>query len=541
MAASQLSSTEVREESSEDFPLPVKAIALAALVVAAFFFFWLWGYPVEDASMLFTYSENIAAGEGVVYNPGGEAVDGASDLLLAFVLAALRFIGLPVEMGAALVNAVSLGFIVFAVFSVWKRTGFAGRWAAPGAVVLLLSSTPVFLLGATGFGTLFFAALVTLVAFLAVTLGSQPTLGSLAVVGGAVALAGMDRIEGFILGGAVVFAHSVATKSLRTLLVPAGIALSLALVWFTWRWNYFGYPLPNPFYKKGGFNPGSVPVSIYYVSVLGAPWLLVLGLGVRTKGARRHALSYVFLVVVPWPALWILLSNEMNLGGRFQFPVVPVAAVLSSVVAAQLAAIEPKYGRMNGLRIAVVAFGLMAVIGADLRLSELSVLRALRRAGFHEQVAEAFQTATGGTATLVTTEAGMVAWKTDLEVTDLWGLNDKRIAHDGILVPSEIAKLRPDLLFSHPGKLDSLAEGVSSTSEESWERMNAYLYCFAQANGFEPIAVWNLNGDWWVVHAAGDASFTPALRQRLAEITLKAQRPDISATTLPSINDCPQR
>ncbi len=152
--------------------------------------------------MLFTYSENIATGEGVVYNPGGEAVDGASDLLLAFVLAALRFVGLSVEIGAALVNAASLGFIAFAVWSAWKRTGIGRRWAAPGAVVVLLATTPVIYLGATGFGTLFFAALVTLVAFLAVRLGPQPTFGQLAAVGGAVALAGMDRIEGFVLAGA---------------------------------------------------------------------------------------------------------------------------------------------------------------------------------------------------------------------------------------------------------------------------------------------------------------------------------------------------
>lgn len=549
MSSAQLTVTNVREESSENFPSLARAVALAALVVTAFLFFWLWGYPVEDAAMLFTYSENIATGEGVVYNPGGEAVDGASDLLLAFVLAALRFVGLPVEMGAALVNAASLGFIAFAVWFAWRRTGIGGRWAAPGAVVVLLATTPVVYLGATGFGTLFFAALVTLVAFLAVRLGSQPTFGQLAAVGGAVALAGMDRIEGFVLAGAVVFAQSVTTRSLRTLLVPAGIAVSVALVWFAWRWSYFGYPLPNPFYKKGGLSPGSLTFSLRYILLFGAPWLLILTAGAFIPKSRRLALTYLFLVVAPWTIIWGLLSNEMNLAGRFQFPAIPVAAVLTASAASlmnaglcELRAADARWKRWaTALQVVAIGTGVMILLSAVL-VTQLEVrgLKTIREASFHQEVAGALQASTEGSGTLVTTEAGMVAWKTDLQVTDLWGLNDKRIAHDGLLVPSEIADLQPDLLFSHPVKLDFLAEGVSSTSEESWERMNAYLYCFAQTNGYEPIAVWNNGGDYWVVHASADASFKPALQQRLAEIKRNGKSPDTSGVALPSINDCPQ-
>ncbi len=58
-------------------------------MIGASGFFTTWGHVVEDAGTVFDCSETIAAGEGIVDVPGGEAVDGATDLVLTFALAAL--------------------------------------------------------------------------------------------------------------------------------------------------------------------------------------------------------------------------------------------------------------------------------------------------------------------------------------------------------------------------------------------------------------------------------------------------------------------
>ena len=52
----------------------------------------------------------------------------------------------------------------------------------------------------------------------------------------------------------------------------------LGAVYFFWRWSYFGYPLPNPFYVKGGGSlyPSSLLESIRNVSRLSGPFLPIL-------------------------------------------------------------------------------------------------------------------------------------------------------------------------------------------------------------------------------------------------------------------------
>lgn len=527
-------------------PSSVWVLSLVGLVVGSFLMYWLWGYPVEDASMLFAYSENIAAGHGVVYNPGGETVDGASDLLFAFILAGLKLLGLPVDVGAALVNAVGLGFMVFAVWASWKRAGLGSHRFGLGAVAVLLVPIPFLVYGATGFGTLFFASLVTLVVFLLLRMSSVPTTAQLVLVGGAIALAGMDRIEGFFLGGIIVLAHSVATRSWRTLLIPGATAMVIAVAWFSWRWSYFGYPLPNAYYKKGTLNQDLLRSSFAPIVRFGAPWLLVLAIGIFVRHVRRFALSYLFIVVAPWLLIWILVSNEMNLAGRFQVPVVPALAALSSRLAPVIGEVQTLWDRWRRetRHLAVLsAIGILcmaAVLGVWRIRTEAVQLSNLRNASFHEEIALAISRASGNSGNLVTAEAGMTAWKTDLFVTDLWGLNHKEIAHRGLLKPDEIAALSPEIVFAHPGDPKVFEKGVSGTSDESFDRLTVYLFCFVQANSFEPVAIWKGPNEnhWWVVLSSSDSVLQTRLRQELSQVAINGEYPTVTPIDLPVVDDC---
>lgn len=535
------------ESGTERLGLPI-AIS-GVLVVASFFFFWLWGHPVEDAAMLFTYSENIADGEGIVYNPGGERVDGASDLLLALLLAGLKLLGIPVQAGCALVNAASLGFIAFAIWTSWSMWSPRFRLSSPSALVVFLFTTPIFYFGTTGFGTLFFSALIAIVALIVVHIGPQPSWIHLSMLGVAITVAGMDRVEGFWLGGAIVFAYSVGLKSLRLLIVPMVVSVVLALCWFTWRWAYFGWPLPNPLYKKGGLNQVALRASIRYIGVFALPWYLLLAAGLITKGTRRLSLSLGLVVLGSWTALWGLVSNEMNLAGRFQFPVVPVLAIVVPNVLMHSASEWGFGGRLKKLcgggqrlvKKSAVILLVMAVLGSTALVSRAQIagLTRIRIASFHEEVADALQTATTGFGRIVTTEAGMIAWKTDLYVVDLWGLNNKQVTHQGLLRPNDIAGLSPDYLFSHPVSTKFLDRGVSGTQEGSWGRMNANLFCFAQANGFEPVAIWGIDEkDLWVMHARRDAPGLELLRQLLRGVKEGGSPPEAVTVDLPLVANC---
>ncbi len=494
--------------------------------------------------MVFNYSDNIAAGYGVVYVPGGEKVDGASDLLFTFVLAGLVWLGMPVQVGAAVVNGLSLGVIALLVFLSWRRGSLGRHWLPIAAVGVLLATTPVFFLGAAGFGTLFFAALAATTAYLVQRADANASLTALVSIGISVAVTGLDRIEGFLLAGLIVLAEAFATKSLRLVAIPAVTAGLIAIAWFSWRWSYFGYPLPNPFYRKSGIYLGSAKVAFVAVLEFAAPWIPLFAAGVLCTSTRRRMLSYFALIVVPWTSIWVFLSNEMNVANRFQFPIAPILVVLCGTM------IEPIIQNSKGLLDRFGAQGLRRFTASTLAFLSFMALTTwpttimaqhqwIQAATYHQAVTDAINRASLDSELIATTEAGMVAWRSRLPVVDLWGLNDKRIAHKGLLSPSDIAKLGPQILWSHLGRVETLAAGEGEVKDGSWDRMNINLFCFAERNGFEPAAIWREEiDDWWVVLAKSGTPLLDRLRKELSRVQMDGSDASFN-TSIPAVRDCP--
>ena len=118
--------------------------------------------PHEDAAMLFAYSENVANGSGIVFNPGGSPVDGSSDLLFMLLIALGLSSGASVFLAASVLNAASLATIFVSVWWSWERYSGLRRWhnAVPAVVACV---GPLVLISVAGFGTAFFAGLASLV------------------------------------------------------------------------------------------------------------------------------------------------------------------------------------------------------------------------------------------------------------------------------------------------------------------------------------------------------------------------------------------
>ena len=80
--------------------------AAASLLLLLFVAVYVWtaldlrGRPEEDAAMLMRYSRHLAAGQGIVWNVGEKAVDGATDFLFMVVLAAVHALGPSLETAA---------------------------------------------------------------------------------------------------------------------------------------------------------------------------------------------------------------------------------------------------------------------------------------------------------------------------------------------------------------------------------------------------------------------------------------------------------
>jgi len=245
-----------------------------------------------------------------------------------------------------------------------------------------------------------------------------------------------------------------------SLFAPIGIC------YFMWRWHYFGYLLPNPFYVKGGGHLHFDGLKSSFGNVCRMLWpaIPIAALSLRTRGSRRN----LFLVMVPvvlFTAIWVLLSNENNHLMRFQFPLVPIVLIsLPSLV----------WGLSSQLRLPrladlpdAVRFAATASLVCYLLIS-MFVFRQIY--GIAADVASGivYPTAMRKFAdkgyTMAVTEAGQFPFYSKWKAIDVLGLNDAHIAHEGIS-EQYLDRYQPELMMYHLSSAVSYPNFVAELHE----------------------------------------------------------------------------
>jgi hypothetical protein len=478
----------------------------AGLLLLVFVGWYVWaeldlrGRPEEDAAMLMRYSRHLAAGHGIVWNIGEKPIDGATDFLFMAVLAAVHGLGPSLEASARAIGLVAHAATVWLVFwSARRQFGASRAWALVPAVFIGIGPGLRHL--AAGYGTPLFALTATVAWILACHLAraedgreARPALGfALAALA-----MGLARPEGVFLGGFMLLAvlgyrRGAGAKAIvgRFLLV----FLTLGLLYFLWRWHYFGYPLPNPFYKKGGgtLHWHSLRQSWKNLWALGWPFLWLLPLGLAVRRAHRAA----FLVALPlvlFVTLFVLISDETNYVMRFRYPILPVLLIGCVPVAQALLASSPR--PFPPAVASIVPLLLAAALGFAQHRSYRYV--APQRLGLYDAGLVLHDYAARGFA-LVTTEAGLLPLVSEWRAVDAWGLNDQYIAHRGGIDEAYLDRYRPELIVFHAYFSPRVADHGERVETRSlgrpWYRMVMTLKAYAEKNGYELAACFGRN-EW---------------------------------------------
>lgn len=212
-------------------------------------------HPSEDAAILLRYADHLATGNGIVWNKGEQPVDGATDFLLMAAVAGLARCGASIE---AAVRGLGLAsHIATVVLVYWAARRFSAGGPLIAAVAAgFLALGPGLRYVEAQFGTPFFALFAAVSWAFILALRERPDSRPLGVGYALASLTmGLIRPEGVFLA-VFMLAGLVLVDGLRKqAFAVAAFTASFAVLgggYFLWRWNYFGYPLPNPFYKKGG-------------------------------------------------------------------------------------------------------------------------------------------------------------------------------------------------------------------------------------------------------------------------------------------------
>ena len=467
------------------------------------------GRPEEDAAMLLRYSQHLAAGRGIVWNVGEAPVDGATDFLFMLLVAALHALGVGLETSARAIGLVSHAATVLLVYAGARFLfGLDRPWALVPAVFLAVGPGLRHL--AACYGTPFFALFATLAWLFACRLalveeGRERGLALAFAL--AALLSGLARPEGVFLGGFMLLAVLVARGGRGARAIASRfllVFLTLGLAYFLWRWSYFGYPLPNPFYKKGAgvLHWHSLRQSWKNLWALGWPLVALLPLGLLVRTARRAAV-FATLPVLLFVSLFVLISDETNYVMRFRYPILPVILIGCVPVAQALAArareAAPRLASIPAWVAWPAALGLAGLLASGEHRAYRFV--APRRTGLYEAALVLRDYAPRGFA-LVTTEAGLLPFYSEWRAVDAWGLNDRHVAHHGGIDEAYLDRYRPEVIVFHaffsPGVPEHGERVETRSLGRPWYRMIMTLKGYAESRGYELAACFGRNA--WDTH-----------------------------------------
>ncbi|HEU4723671.1 MAG TPA: hypothetical protein VFU59_00090 [Candidatus Eisenbacteria bacterium] len=240
-------------------PLVLLGLALAAILLAihvrAYFFL------TDDAFISFRYAQNLSQGHGLVFNPGGERVEGYTNLLWVLILAGFDALGLAPERVANVLSvAATAALVALVVRFVWTRAPRGQAWVALLPALFLASTRSFAVWASSGLETRLFELLLVAGLFRLVEAmeaheeSGPPRLGAAPWLFG---LAALTRPDGALIGGCVMLA-AAGYRGWTARRAPWGDLAAwwplLALVGANtaFRLAYYGEWLPNTYYAKVG-------------------------------------------------------------------------------------------------------------------------------------------------------------------------------------------------------------------------------------------------------------------------------------------------
>lgn len=412
----------------------------------------------DDAMVSMRYARNLAQGYGLVWNPGGDRVEGFTNPLWVLYMALVHLLPLDSTKTSLAIQITAACLLAANLCAVHRLATVltASRMAAWGSVVLTATYLPINNWSLQGMEVAVLLPLVTTCSVLAIdaldtgvfrrSLYLLLTLGTLVRPDMAVTFAA------FLL----FMATADPIRRRRHLAWGLGLLLSACAIQTLLRMWYYGDIVPNTYYLKLTGVAWNIRVARGAYVLLQFIWkadalLVALPFVLAIRGDRRV-----------WLVLWILVTQmaySVYVGGdaweywggtnRYILIAMPgffivLAAALARIASSLAAFIHDEKGWAPGGRVtpwlfalaiayAVVSLNSIHGIGA---LTEAMLIRPSLHAGNggenqrDVEQALALRRATTADAKVAVVRAGTIPYFADRPAVDLLGKNDARVARE---------------------------------------------------------------------------------------------------------------
>ena len=418
-------------------------------------------YPAEDAAILFQFSENFAQTGSITYNLNGYPAEGATDFLWMIILGIMNFIGFDTYFASTILSMFSL---VGTAYILYKMINTNNKYYFYVFLALLLS-LPMTPSAIQGFSPLFFGFFITLSAYFLIMNKSKYLFAS-------TLLLTLVRPDGIVFTVPLILSYFALNKNTirYDLVLVIKYFIIPGLIYFIWRWSYFGEFLPLPFYVKSNFsrylwifNKDSLYTNYYFLKLFIPLIIASLILLSKNKFPKYTFSLIIALVAIPY-LFYSSMMLSQNISYRFQY-----SFILGLIIVYAFSLRENK--NIVYFIITLIIIGYQIVNIYPLAKIQYMWLRNIPYENI-TYIAKGLNIITND-AKMAITEAGRLPYYSKWNAIDTWGLNTPQFAKV-LIQPEDIKVFNPDLVVIHARleNYDFLVKDITKVHKKrTWDNM----------------------------------------------------------------------
>ncbi|MBN1313205.1 MAG: hypothetical protein JXB30_17485 [Anaerolineae bacterium] len=407
-----------------------------------------WHYTQDDVFITYTYSRNIAQGQGFVFNPG-ERVQGTTTPLYTLLMAGVYLLNPDLLHAGNMLSAVFLVLACgLAISLVQTELSVYSRFAI---AIILVTSPLVYV--SFGMETLLYCVLLMLTFWL--WGHGHHRMAMLA----AAALT-WTRADGVVLGGTLWLAaawewwqeDSSQPWSVRVTRFPwlLGIIYMAGIApWFGFAWIYFGTPLPNTLSAKQEILQGLkfwADGIGWWKAFYGNNPLTLLALPLILVGIWQAMLRPRLRPLALWAIVFTAGYTVLNVTAFWYYtPLIAALVILAAVGGEWLARLLLRH-RFNRLAVVGISLALVIACGIMAIISAWPYGTPPPRVDTYRLVGQWIDQNTEPDSTILVGDLGIIGYHAKRRTLDTPGLVVPNLPHwqDGYT----IAKYRPEYVIA---------------------------------------------------------------------------------------------
>ncbi len=408
---------------------------------------YFFSFTKDDAWITFRYSKNFVNGNGIVFNPGWDPVEGYSNFLWIFSGAIPHLLNIDPVIYTKIFSII-LNFCT--IIMVYKFTTlFYDKNVSLFAPILYALYYPFHLWTIGCLETPLLLFLIICAFYFAYKETQEnnkyPKISFIFSF-----LVTLTRPDGIIyivgLEGSLIFYHIFLKKEKKIIfqrIFSSLIVGVLYLNYFVWRFLYYGYFFPNTYYVKRSssfITEGGIEyLGVFFVFT--SPIILLMLIGIYKIIFKKKDWKKIIFLVVPILINFAIVLNltQFNTaqGFRFILPAMPFIIIISIYFFQDLKEQRKKeFPEKLNFKLIInkyvpfllILFLIIIPMTAPLVFKNTSLIDTNEK---HYIIGKWFDKNVPKNATVAYIDMGIVPYYCELNFIDMWGLMDEHIAHEG--------------------------------------------------------------------------------------------------------------